>query len=246
MINLIQHDELTSTNEWLEMMLSKGVDFPEWTVVSTDYQSKGKGQIGNIWCSNKGENLLFSLLLHPSFMEIKRYFYISMVTSLAIRNALTQFVSDITIKWPNDIYYRNQKITGILIENSLLGSTISASIIGVGQNVNQTEFPEWIPNPVSLKQILNKEVDRNSVLNAILVQTENMYNRLQNGDFENIRKDYLQSLYHRDGYYKYESKGEVFEARIITVEDNGELVLLDKNGDERRFMFKEVSFVIEA
>jgi BirA family biotin operon repressor/biotin-[acetyl-CoA-carboxylase] ligase len=169
-----------------------------------------------------------------------------MVTSLAIRNALTQFVSDITIKWPNDIYYRDQKITGILIENSLLGSTISASIIGVGQNVNQTEFPEWIPNPISLKQILNKEVDRNSVLNAILVQTENMYNRLQNGDFENIRKDYLQSLYHRDGYYKYESKGEVFEARIITVEDNGELVLLDKNGDERRFMFKEVSFVIEA
>lgn len=242
MINLIQHDELTSTNEWLEMLLTKDTNLPEWTVVSTEFQSKGKGQIGNIWCSNKGENLLFSLFLRPTFVEIKRYFYISMVTSLAIRNALSQFVSDITIKWPNDIYYKNQKITGILIENSLMGSTISTSIIGVGQNVNQTQFPDWIPNPISLKQILGHEVDRNSVLNAILVETEDLYNRLRNADFENIKKEYLLALYRREGYHNYASKGEVFEAQILDVEDNGELVLLDRNNQERRFMFKEVAF----
>ena len=162
-----------------------------------------------------------------------------MATSLAICEALGQYIGDIAIKWPNDIYWRNGKIGGILIENTLQGTVIRDSVIGVGLNVNQRVFHSDAPNPVSLWQICECETDREQLLKDILQAFDRMI-----GNLPVIREHYLSLLYRRQGYHPYVDKNGAFMAEIVTVEDDGHLVLRDDNGKERRYAFKEVQFII--
>ena len=122
-------------------------------VVWAEYQTAGRGCGTNQWESERGKNLTFSILIHPKDLPATQQFHISMAISLAICEALEQYIGDVSIKWPNDIYWRNGKIGGILIENTLKGSIIMESIIGVGLNVNQRIFKSNAPNPVSMWQI---------------------------------------------------------------------------------------------
>ena len=158
-----------------------------------------------------------------------------MAISLAICEALGQHIGDLSIKWPNDIYWRNGKLGGILIENTLKGNLIKDSIIGVGLNVNQREFHSDAPNPVSLWQITGQETDREQLLKDIL-------QRLDRGGGSKNR--YMQMLYRRKGFHPYTDKNGVFMAQMTGVEDDGHLLLLDDNGKQRRYAFKEVQFII--
>src|SRR5690554_1314415 len=133
---LIRMDETSSTNSELKQLQQKK-RLPEGSIVVADYQTQGRGQAGNTWFSDKGCNLLFSFLVYPKFIAANRQFILSRIVSLAIKKVLDRYFDDITIKWPNDIYWKNKKIAGMLIENTLMGQKINSSIIGIGLNVNQ-------------------------------------------------------------------------------------------------------------
>ena len=230
---IIHIAETDSTNRWLRERGSEGD-----MVVVADYQTAGKGQGTNSWESERGKNLLFSVLYHPQRIPANRQFHISMAVSLAIADALGEHIGDVSIKWPNDIYWRNAKICGILIENRLLGQTIRDSIIGVGINVNQRQFHSNAPNPVSLWQIHGHETDLELLLQSILDKFTLYINKKE------IKTQYLHQLYRRKGFHPYADKEGSFMAEIVDVEDDGHLLLCDDNGQQRRYAFKEVSFVI--
>ena len=160
-----------------------------------------------------------------------------MAVSLAICEALEQYIGDVSIKWPNDIYWRNGKIAGILIENTLQGTVIKDSIIGVGLNVNQREFRSDAPNPVSLYQISGQETDRDALLNDILQRLDQLLG-------QDIRSHYLSRLYRRKGFHPYVDAEGAFMAEMTDVREDGHLVLSDDAGKERVYAFKEVQFVI--
>ena len=202
-----------------------------------EYQTAGKGCGINSWESERGKNLTFSLLIHPENILANRQFQISMAISLAVCDALGQYIGDLSIKWPNDIYWRNGKLGGILIENSLKGNAIKDSIIGVGLNINQHVFRSDAPNPVSLLQISGQEADREKLLDDILRKF---------GDYldADIKARYLSMIYRKRGFHPYADKEGAFMAEFEDVEDDGHLILRDDNGVMRRYAFKEVQFII--
>jgi BirA family biotin operon repressor/biotin-[acetyl-CoA-carboxylase] ligase len=210
-------------------------------VVTAEFQSAGRGQVGNSWESDAGRNLLFSIAFHPHLVDAAQQFVLSEAFSLSVAKTLSTYTRDITIKWPNDIYYREQKIAGILIENELIGKHIDRCIIGVGININQQKFLSDAPNPVSLLQITGRETDRREVLENILGHFIDYYYRcIEPGVYDPIHREYRQWLFRSDGIYPYSDGGGDFEATIEMVEPDGHLVLRDTNGGMRRYAFKEV------
>lgn len=229
---IIHIEETDSTNHWLRSFCSK-----ESLVVVAEYQTAGKGCGSNSWESERGKNLTFSILIHPENILANRQFQISMAISLAVCDALGQYIGDLSIKWPNDIYWRNGKLGGILIENALKGNAIKDSIIGVGLNINQRVFRSDAPNPVSLLQISGQETDREKLLDDILRKF---------GDYldADIKARYLSMIYRKRGFHPYADKEGAFMAEFEDVEDDGHLILRDDNGVMRRYAFKEVQFII--
>jgi BirA family biotin operon repressor/biotin-[acetyl-CoA-carboxylase] ligase len=216
---------------------------PEFSVVWADYQSAGRGQKGNSWEGERDKNLLFSMVARPDFMPANVQFLVSQISSLSVKKALDEHISDVTVKWPNDIYWKDKKICGMLIENDLSGSTISRSIIGIGLNINQERFLSDAPNPVSLLQITGSETDRVEVLNSFIRYFVEYYSMLLDGRLDEIREEYASSLYRGKGFYPYEAEGKKFMAEISDIEPSGHLILRDDAGVLRRFAFKEVKTV---
>ena len=229
---IVHIDETDSTNRWLR---EQGGE--ENMVVWADYQTAGRGCGTNHWESERGKNLTFSMLLHPHDVPAQKQFRISRAISLAICKALGQHIGDLSIKWPNDIYWRDGKIGGILIEVTLLGNKVKDCIIGIGLNINQRVFRSDAPNPVSMWQICEQETDCEQLLQEIL-QAFQEYMGKSNKD------EYQSMLYRRKGFHPYADKDGAFMAEIIDVEDDGHLLLRDDNGQLRRYAFKEVTFVI--
>ena len=239
---LIQLEETDSTNRYLTQKCdTEKVD--EYTTVCADYQTAGKGQRGNRWESERGKNLMFSLVLYPVFLEARRQFLLSQIAALAVKEELEEWATDISIKWPNDIYWQDRKICGMLIENTLMGQHIEDCIIGVGLNVNQTVFRSDAPNPVSLCQVTGKTHETVFILAAVIKRFKNFWQKLQKEDTDEIARHYASRLYRREGFHRYEDSDGCFEAEIHEVEPSGHLVLADRNGRLRRYAFKEVRFL---
>lgn len=235
--------ETVSTNVLMKEMLHKS-PLPEGFVVHTDFQHQGKGQGNNQWESAKGKNLLFSLLLRPHHITIEDQFIISQIVSLGIIDVLRNLHPDhetaFCVKWPNDLYWKNKKLGGILIENTLQGRIINASVIGIGLNINQTTFTSDAPNPVSLKQITGKEYPIDLILEAI---TGNILHYYVEVSPELVRKQYMENLYRKTGYHSYRIDEKSFSAKIIDIEKDGRLMLEDVNGDMTGYYFKEIEFL---
>lgn len=236
--------ETSSTNTELKQ-LQKKEQLPEGFVVTADFQTQGRGQAGNSWFSDKGRNLLFSFLLYPKFVIANKQFIISRIISLALKEVLDQYMDNISIKWPNDIYWKDKKIAGMLIENNLMGQQIESSIVGIGLNVNQDEFPIELPNPVSMKQVTGVEYNRDEILMQFFDAFYRLYHSLQQSKEHNIEQKYLRQLYRGKGYYWYEDVNGLFEAKIKDILPSGHLIL-ETSGEkqERQYAFKEVSFVL--
>lgn len=143
------------------------------------FQTAGRGQRGNSWESEDGANLLFSFVLYPDFLEARKQFYLSQITALALQEVLSQYTDGIRIKWPNDIYWKDKKICGTLIENDLTGIHISRSISGTGVNLNQERFVSDAPNPVSLFQITGQRYDRKEILHQLMERVAHYYTLLK-------------------------------------------------------------------
>lgn len=244
--NILHLKEVSSTNDYLSQLCAQG-GIDEFLTVIAEKQTAGKGQRGNSWESANKQNLLFSFLIRPSFIEAREQFYLSMMTAISIAEALDQYISDISIKWPNDIYWKDYKIAGILIENELEGKSISQCIIGIGLNVNQQKFTSPAPNPVSLWQITNKETDQSALLETILNRIIYYYNELRT--FPDITKatllhTFLEKLYRRKGYHLYSDKNGSFKARFHHLQPDGRLFLEDEQGNVRPYFFKEVNYIL--
>ena len=231
-----------STNTFLHEMMRQD-KLPEGFLLYTDFQTAGKGQPGNTWESENEKNLLFSMLLYPYYIKVNEQFILSEITSLAIRKVLEKYTDDICIKWPNDIYWKDKKIAGILIENSLFRDRIDTCIIGIGLNVNQEVFISNAPNPVSLRQITGNDVNREILLMEIQAELLNIY---QNYSPEFIHQEYLNNLYRRNGFHRYAetTANTVFDAEIEDVLPDGRLILRIQAGEIRTFYFKEIQFVL--
>ena len=246
---LIALEETDSTNRYLTTLCdTEGEQTAEFTTVTARYQTAGKGQRGNSWEAERNKNLLFSVVLYPTFLPARNQFVLSQILSLAIKEELSQWSDEITIKWPNDIYWRERKICGILIENDLAGHHIGRCICGVGLNINQEHFVSDAPNPVSLKQITGKEHQPEEILSHILQRLSTYYEGLKLADRTSysaeISARYARSLFRRRGYHAYQDAQGLFQARLLRVEGDGRFVLEDEQGQERSYLFKEVQYVI--
>ena len=238
--------ETVSTNQLMKEAF-KLHTMPESLVIYTDYQTGGKGQGSNSWESAKGKNVLFSILLKPHSIPAEQQFLISQMVSLGVIDGLqsvlegTPELEKISLKWPNDIYWKDRKLGGILIENIWRGNSIVSSVVGIGLNINQEEFCSGAPNPVSLHQITGQHHNLRAVLTSV---TEAVLVQYQHADYQAIRKNYLRKLYRNEGIWPFRDTSGTFEARINAVMPDGCLQLCDTSGILRNYYFKEVEFIL--
>ena len=244
---MIYHFSITaSTNDD-----ARDEKYREGDVVWADFQTAGRGQRGHEWHSRRGENLTFSVVLEPTFVAIAEQFSVSEVVALSLVDMLAEYGIEARIKWTNDIYVGDRKLVGILIEHSLATTTLRRTIVGIGINVNQTEFDAALPNPVSMAQLLDRELNVEEVLQSFLKHLQCNYEvlrEMQNAKcrMQNVLHERYNSLLYRlNEYHTYAlPSGERFEAKILSTASNGALRLEDKQGKIKDYLFKEVEFII--
>lgn len=234
--------ETDSTNKYLNEY--HGEEGQAMTVVWTDFQTAGRGQGTNTWESERGKNLTFSVKTRPTRTPAARQYVMLEAGALAVRGALSEYMDDVTIKWPNDIYWRNLKISGTLSICTIRQQLVKDCIIGTGINVNQRKFTSDAPNPVSIYQITGEENDREQLLDNVLERFREYLERIGHGQLDNIHNEYKASLYRRSGSHHYEDSHGAFTAEIADIEKNGHIVLRRDDGHESRYAFKEVKFIL--
>lgn len=240
-IKLIHIGETVSTNEWLRDY--QGGKGSLMTVVSADYQTSGRGQGTNSWESESGNNLLVSFLIHPDNVPVARQFVLLEAAALAVASTLSLYADSFCIKWPNDIYYKDSKISGTLSECNISCKGITQCIIGIGININQQIFTSDAPNPISLAQILGAESDRKEILNQLICSMEQYLRKVSEGQFDDIHTLYQQKLYRANGSHRYRDNNGEFRAKIESIKPNGHLMLKREDGTLREYAFKEVTFL---
>ncbi len=236
-------EKTNSTNDYLKK-LSKVEELQNGTVVFTDFQSNGKGQMGNSWQSEKGKNLLFSIYIEPKEIEVLESFIISKIVAISIKKVLDKYAENISIKWTNDIYWKNKKMGGILIENSVQKNKITSSVVGIGLNINQKTFDDNLPNPISLFNVTQKKVDKKNLLEQII---DEIIANFQSYNKDEIDKKYFESLFLKDKKTEFldVKKQQKFWAVIKNVENSGQLILETAEKEIRKYFFKEVEFIFD-
>lgn len=241
-------ETINSTNDYLKQ-------HPEETVIRTAFQTAGRGQQGNGWESERGQNLLFSTRLKTSLPADEQW-SINMLVAVAlyktIHAKLSTLNAKLSIKWPNDLYWGDKKLAGILIEHTLSGRHIADSIIGIGLNLNQTLWRSDAPNPVSLKQITGEEYDAEHMMQAFLNELVNLA-----ANASNLKQEYMSALYRREGWFWWEEREvstaptmngqrteQSFEARIADITEHGELVLQTRDNQLRTYHFKQIKYIL--
>jgi BirA family biotin operon repressor/biotin-[acetyl-CoA-carboxylase] ligase len=242
--NLITIKQIDSTNNFLKELVSNSKPLIEGTVIMAEAQYAGRGQQQNGWHAEPGKNLTFSILLRPTFLSVTDQFDLVRAVSLGVFDALYPMLGDqLKIKWPNDIYYANKKMGGMLIENMIQGGQIKNAIIGIGLNINQEIFPGHLPNAVSVQQILHQDYDLKALLSEICRHIEAYYLNLKAGKISFVRKIYLSRLYWLNEKKIFRSKEGMFNGVINNVKDNGILVVKNNKEEELEFSLKEIEFV---
>lgn len=240
---LHQHMEvMESTNETLWEFSSK-VHLSDFHTISTDFQTKGKGQDSNVWESEASKNILFSCVVFPEFLNAGDAFQISRWVSLSIIDYLdNKGIKELKIKWPNDIYVGKKKIAGILIQNAIAGNHLSKSMFGVGLNINQEVFTTDAPNPTSLVQLKSSEYEPLEELHYLISTLQKKYRLLQRKP-EKLITDYHQLLYQRDEYCSYKIAKGAIKGKILGVDEYGRLLLAERGLEAVAYDLKEVKFL---
>lgn len=241
---LVKLNAIDSTNSYLRKMSKKG-GLEKWTVVSTEYQSEGRGQKGAVWKSEKGKNLICSILVQLDGFKAKDQFLLNCAASLGIYNALKKYnVPKLRIKWPNDIMSVSKKLGGILIENTLMHDTINHTIIGIGLNVNQLSFSKDLPFAVSMKQLINMDVDRNVLLNEIIESIQLQFDLIFQNRNEEILQAYDQRLFRKNAVHMFEDQqGQKFMGIIKGVSKEGMLIVENEAQILKTYNFKEITYL---
>ena len=239
---IIHLDSVDSTNNYLKEAIKSG-KIKEGTVVIAGEQTTGRGQAGNSWISNKGENLTFSFAIYPIYINAVNQFSISKAVCLALSEIIETYVENVKIKWPNDIYVNEKKIAGILIENTIMGSSISSSVVGIGLNINQQSFPSSIPNATSFFIETGNKFNIENQLQQLIKKLNISFSTLKRGKVENIDTMYLSKLYRYKELKTYKANEKIFEATIEGVDEYGRLILKNKEDKLMVFAFKEVQYI---
>jgi len=238
--------EVDSTSDELARLTSHGKGLDNGQVIAAINQTSGRGMGQNIWESQAGMNLTFSFLVRPHFLDASQQFLVNIFVSLALLKYLLDVLPGqlVSIKWPNDIYVGSNKIAGILIAHSVSGNTLQQSIIGIGLNVNQLTFPEGIPNPISLKQITGKSYDLKASLAEMLVHLDRQFKRIAGGNYTACRTEYMHALLGYQKWRKYRFGNEILSARILNVEDTGQLMLEKEDNEFLLCGMQEIDFIL--
>ncbi len=245
MPHYIKVSQTASTNTYLSRLAAT---LPGGTVIYTPSQTAGRGQKGNSWESEDGKNLTFSMLIKRPPVKARDQFYLSEAAAIAVVEALTAEAGDgFAVKWPNDVYWQDKKVCGMLLENSLDGSGIAHCVVGIGINVNQERFVSDAPNPVSLINITGREHDLMVLLKRVCARIEQLVGSLAD---DNARADlhqrYMTALYRNDGQlHPYEdADGNRFMASVAGIAPDGTLTLRQEDGTSRDYLFKQVKHII--
>lgn len=217
----------------------------EGTVIIADEQIEGRGQRSNLWLTEPKKNLTCSYILKPVFLAAKNQFSLSAAVALALYETVSEFLPEnaVKIKWPNDILVDGKKIAGILIENSLRGSNLETSIVGIGLNVNQTNFPKGL-NATSLKSITKEELNIDDVLNALNSHLEKQYLRLRQGDLPSILSELNRNLFGFGEARTLKINGKEEVVTILGARPSGELQLQHKDGSNTLHQHHEIEWLM--
>lgn len=238
-MKIVKVDATTSTNR-LSRLLNKENNKKDFCV-SAEFQTEGRGQLNSSWQSKKSENLMFTIVFNRLQLDVKKQFLLNALICLKIYKVLQTYnLPKLSLKWPNDILSGNSKICGILIENSLSGNLIKTAFIGIGLNVNQTEF-EDLPNATSLKKILEHSLNRNRLLENLVKDIETIPEKLKIENFDEIIKSYKKYLYkfNIDSQFVLPN-GEVHSGLIKDIALDGQLLVKFKSGKEKYYHYKEI------
>jgi BirA family biotin operon repressor/biotin-[acetyl-CoA-carboxylase] ligase len=241
--HILQHEKVSSTNT-LAASLLKDSTPREGTVITASYQETGKGQPGNSWESEPGKNLLMSVILYPVMVRPADQFIISRMVSLAVYDLVAARTPAARIKWPNDIYVGNDKIAGILIENSIMGQMLGSSVAGIGLNVNQTDFRSGAPNPVSLKQVTGTTHDLKAITEELISLLDRRYGMVVRGEGALLEREYHEALYHAGEWHRYSDNIGRFEGMIERVKPDGMLQVRRRDGNSREYAFREIDYIL--
>jgi BirA family biotin operon repressor/biotin-[acetyl-CoA-carboxylase] ligase len=240
--NQIKLTSCHSTNETASALLAEG-HLPQGSVIITDHQTKGKGQRGNSWESEPGKNLTCSIILKPRFLPVQKQFELTVVTSLAVVSTLEELGLPLgQVKWPNDIYYGDAKIAGILIENTVRANQLEHAVVGIGLNVNQVNFE--VRRATSIRLQLQFEQSVTHVFDLLYRHLAEHYDLLRSKETKKLRKQYISKLrdYGVVRSFRNLKNDQTLEAKITGVNDLGQL-LLSTASEDLSFNFKEVSFL---
>lgn len=229
-----------STNDTAAKLVPENKLF-DGSVIITDHQTAGRGQRGNTWEAAPGKNLTFSIFLRPHFLDVENQFFLNVITSLGVCDFLKEYIQDeISIKWPNDIYCRDQKMGGILIENSLRRGLLEYAVVGVGLNVNQTIY--GIPTATSMAMVCNQEFELTALTAELLKSIESYYLKLKKGMNRELMENYLSRLYWMGESRIFKSNERFFSGEISGVDKIGRLLIKTDTG-LKAFNIKEVAFI---
>ncbi len=236
-------DQVDSTNTHALREVKEGKP-SEGTFYATSFQTNGQGQRDKFWHSERDKNALVSFVYYPVFLAAKDGFLLNMAVCLSVVDVVESLVSQPAfIKWPNDVYVGNAKIAGILIQNQLLGNTIDTSIIGIGINVNQVDFPDHLANPTSIAKVSNRQVDVDDVLKRLAASLDRFYALLKRGEEEELFGQYHARLYLRDRDARFLIGKDIRDGRIRHIEKDGHIVI-DFGNEVRKFNHGEIEFLI--
>jgi len=241
----LDFDTLPSTNEYAMNLLSKSKP-SEGTVISTRHQSAGRGQYGSNWHSESGKAITLSVIFHPLFLNIREQFDLNIAIALGVYDCLRENcrIVDLSVKWPNDVYVGNRKLGGILIQNTISKGKITASVVGIGLNLNQHRFPNNLPNPTSILLESGVEYDRDELINQLCSYLESYYLLLKAGKIDQLRERYYKALYNFQMPAQYErADGSQFTGVITGIRREGHLCVKNETGVVEMFDFKEIKLL---
>ncbi|NND33013.1 MAG: biotin--[acetyl-CoA-carboxylase] ligase [Saprospiraceae bacterium] len=240
---LYEYQTLSSTNDEALSLIKKGV-VEEGTLVTTQHQTKGRGQMGTIWQSDPGENITISVVLKPGFLEISEQFYLNKAVCVALRFFLSDFIqlARVKIKWPNDLYIDDHKIAGVLIQNVLQGHIYQWAVIGIGLNVHQCKFGEDLINPTSLSLVTGQQYHLDNLKSKLYEKLDLYYREIKQQ--KRVLDDiYTESLYKVGQIIDFHlPDGASFKGSIVGVEESGALKVSEVNGIQHKFRIKEIRY----
>jgi len=240
--NLIEFEEISSTNDLAERLLVKK-EIKEGTVITTKFQSDGKGQYGSNWESKYGKNILMSIILSPNLLLINR-FHLTICISIALLDFSSKYFSNRgQVKWPNDLMIDNKKLAGILIKNFIRNGIINNSVIGIGVNINQTLLNRYSLQATSFKLLLGKNFKVSVLIDKLLYCIEKRYIEMKTKGIEGMRKKYLDNLLYFNEWREYLISGKKVKAKIIDIDNTGNIIMNLEDNKVKKFSLKEIIFL---